>query len=141
MVLVVKSKAELIATIKTGKKDKEKVIQTCGPYITKFHLSDVRGFTQDDIKFIMKDLPEYCAVINGLKNYQTNLEANKGQVLEKLKAKYSSLIDASVMDMKIDVNQKFKFWIDYETSIKGVCTVYTTNIEDYDPFNNNLLEG
>jgi hypothetical protein len=86
----------------------------------------------------MKDLPEYCAVINGLKNYQTNLEANKGQVLEKLKGKYSSLMDASVMDMKIDVNQKFKFWIDYETTIKDV---YTTTIEDYDPFNNNLLEG
>ena len=137
MILVVKSKAELIATIKTGKKEKEKVIQTCGPYITRFKLSEVRGFTQDDIKFIMKDLPEYCSVFNGLKNYQTNLEANKGQVLEKLKGKYNSLMDASVMDMKIDINQKFKFWIDYETTIKDV---YTTTIEDYDPFNNNLLE-
>jgi hypothetical protein len=137
MRLGVRSKTEIVATIKLGKKDKEIVIQKLGPYMTYFRLSEVRSFTQDDIKFIMKDLPEYAAMMTGVKNYMNNLESSKGTLLSKLKEKYNSIADATVMDMKLSVNQKFKVFLDYEGNVKSV---YTTDIEDYDPFNNNVLE-
>ena len=137
MRLGVRSKTEIVATIKLGKKDKEIVIQKLGPYMTYFRLSEVRSFTQDDIKFIMKDLPEYAAMMTGVKNYMNNLESSKGTLLSKLKEKYNSIADATVIDMKLSVNQKFKVFLDYEGNVKSV---YTTDIEDYDPFNNNVLE-
>ena len=137
MRLGVRSKTEIVATIKLGKKDKEIVIQKLGPYMTYFRLSEVRSFSQDDIKFIMKDLPEYAAMMTGVKNYMNNLESSKGTLLSKLKEKYNSITDATVMDMKLSVNQKFKVFLDYEGNVKSV---YTTDIEDYDPFNNNVLE-
>ena len=149
MRLVVKTKSEIVATIKIGKKEKEVVIQKCGPYLTYFRMTEVRAFTPDDIKFIMRDLPEFVQLTRGMENYLANLESNKGRVLEKLKGKYNSLVDATVMDMKLSLNQKHKACLDYEgwleepmkEALAWKDLIYKTDIEEYDPFNNNLLEG
>lgn len=139
MVLQVKTKIVIEAMIKRGKgkEDKAYEIQTVGPYITTFQLGCLHAFSDDDVKYIMKAVPEYEEYIAKVKAYVDTLEGDKSTVLRKLQDKHKSLIDTTTLDMRIQLNVSRKHKLILGETIK---TPYRTDIPQYDPFDNNMIQ-
>ena len=135
MLLQVKTKVTIDAVVK-GKK-KPCPIQEVGPYVTLFNLPHLMAFTDDDVKYIMSAVPEYDAFVKSAKAYVETLEGDKSTVLSLLQAKYKSLMDTSVMDMKIQINVSRKHKLIFDGGLK---VPYKTDIPQYDPFDNNHIQ-
>lgn len=132
MILDVKTKTRLYATV--GKK--EIILQKVGSDHTKFPLMQVQGYSDKDLEFIMKSIPEFAEQQMAIRQYLNDLEGNKRETLDILKAKYRSIVDAQPMDVKFRAETEFKCRIDYEAVIDQP---YITDILDYDPLYNNVL--
>ena len=135
MRLCIKTKTEIDAVV--GKKPLE--IQKIGPFVTYFNLPAVHAFSEDEIKYIMKELPEYKRQQEDIKKYVNRLEGNKEEIIRKLKELMPrSFSDVNPMDLKFKVTNKFKSWIEFDCTASE-DTDYRTNIDIYDPLNNNVL--
>ena len=138
MKLKIKVKCTIVAEAKT-KSNPSFDIQKNGPYWIEFPLSEVRGFTDSDIQYIIAELPEYKYLQMGIKHYIERLEGNKAEVLEQIKAKSRKFMDVDVLALKIKLNTKIKHYIDFAESFPDDYDLdYYNDIPDYDPTDNNL---
>lgn len=119
-----------------GKKDKSVTIQSIGPNVIHFKMSEVRAFDDSGIKYIIATLPEYVEFREDIESYVDKLEGDKANVLEKLKAKKHRLIDVRPSECKFKLETKIDHCIDY------VCTEenpYNAVFLSYDYSDGNLL--
>ncbi len=135
MRLVVKIKH--VISFDTGKK--EIIIQKVGSDYMYFHLSEVRGFSDGDIKYIISTVPEYENMISGIKAYVNELEGSKTDVLAQLMNKYPKLRDVQPMTCKVKMETKIKHWIDYEGSVNTDVAPYSCVFMSYDKSDANIL--
>lgn len=138
MKLKIKVKCTIVAEAKT-KSNPSFDIQKNGPYWIEFPLSEVRGFSDSDIQYIISELSEYKYMMAGIKRYMQSLEGNKADVLERIKSKDRKFMDVDVLVLKIKLNTKIKHCIDFMESFPDDYDQdYYTDIPDYDPIDNNL---
>lgn len=119
-----------------GKKDKSVTIQSIGPDVIHFKMSEVRAFDDSDIKYIIATLPEYKEFRGDIESYVDKLEGDKANVLEKLKTKKHRLIDVRPSDCKIKLETKIEHCIDYECTEENP---YNAVFLGYDYSDGNLL--
>lgn len=138
MKLKIKVKCTIVAEAKT-KSNPSFDIQKNGPYWVEFPLSEVKGFSDSDIQYIISELPEYKYMLDGIKRYMQSLEGNKADVLDRIKSKDRKFMDIDVLALKIKLNTKIKHSIDFMESFPDDYDQdYYTDIPDYDPTDNNL---
>ena len=138
MKLKIKVKCTIVAEAKT-KSNPSFDIQKNGPYWIEFPLSEVRGFSDSDIQYIIAELPEYKYMLEGIKRYMQSLEGNKADVLDRIKSKDRKFMDIDVLALKIKLTTKIKHSIDFMESFpEDYDQDYYTDIPDYDPTDNNL---
>lgn len=135
MRLVVKVKH--VISFDTGKK--EIIIQKVGSDYMYFHLSEVRGFSDGDIKYIISTVPEYENMVSSIKAYVNELEGSKTDVLAQLMNKYPKLREVQPMNCKVKLETKIKHWIDYEGNVNTDVAPYSCVFMSYDKSDGNIL--
>ena len=134
MRLVVKVKHKIILDL--GKHDKDVTIQSIGPNVMHFKLSEVRAFSDSDIKYIISTIPEYASFREDIEKYVDKLEGDKANVLNILKGKKHRLVDIRPVDCKIKLETKIDHYIDYEGEEEEP---YYAAFLNYDPSDDNTL--
>ena len=124
MRLCVKVKHKIILDL--GKRDKPVTIQSTGASMIYFKLSEVRAFSDSDIKYIISTIPDYKEYRQAIERYVDDLEGDKANVLSMMQAKKHRLVDTRPVDCKIKLETKIEHWIDYES-------------EEENPFNSVFL--
>ena len=137
MRLVVTVKHKIILDL--GKSGKPVTIQSTSPNVMYFKLSEVRAFSDSDIKYIISTIPDYKEYKAAIKNYVDKLEGEKAAVLDRMKEKKHRLVDTRPVDCKVVLDTKIEHEIDYESDMDEP---YRVSFLEYDYTDgNNLLKN
>ena len=136
MKLEIKIKPSIIFVAKNGKKEIEIKIQKIKPEFIQFKMLAAMPFTDDDVKYMLKSVPEYDVWISDIKRYVNELEGSKQRVLINLQSQFHKLVDTTTSDCKVKLEVKISHSIIYNENID---TEYFASLMSYDPTDENIL--
>ena len=90
MILVVKVRFKIVLEWTTGMKKsdvKTYDLQKVEPCKFAFKLSEVRAFSDSDVKYILKNMPNYKLFKEKVKTKKADLDMKRGELIEFLKKK------------------------------------------------------
>jgi len=83
-----------------------------------FKLHEVRAFSDDDVKYIIKTLPAFSEFKEKVKNAKAELVAKHDEIVKYLKQHQPVKFDTlTTTNSRITLNTKLEHYIDYENDI------------------------
>jgi len=120
MILAVKVRFKIVLEWTTGMKKDIKTydLQKVEPCKFAFKLSEVRAFSDDDVKYILKNLPNFKAFKEKVKSKKVELDMKRGEIIAFLQKKEPIKFEkCTLQGSKISLDTKITHGISFDENM------------------------